>query len=229
MARRRRSTPTPAQIWRILHATSREVRIARREIARLEAESRKRAAEAEEQRRLADEQRRQAEEQRRQAEEQRRREQAERDKEWNDRYNRLAGDADNRWGQLAEGLVHDDLLTLLRDADFDVVFVSSGLESWSQEEHVEYDLVAHGERDAVVVEVKATLRSSDVSRFTKRMDAFRRWRPDLERPRIVGALACLTTKGRAAQAAEAAGFYLIRAVGGTARIVSPQGFRPRLF
>lgn len=226
---RRRSTPTPAQIWRILRATSREVRIARRKIARLEAESRKRASEAEEQRRLADEQRRQAEQQRRQAEEQRRREQAERDKEWNDRYNRLAGDADDRWGQLAERLVHDDLLALLRDADFDVAFVSSELESWSQEEHVEYDLVAHGERDAVVVEVEATLRSADVSRFTKRMDAFRRWRPDLERPRIVGALACLTTKGRAAQAAETAGFYLIRAVGGTARIVSPQGFRPRLF
>ena len=30
---RRRSTPTPAQSWRILHATAREARIARRELA----------------------------------------------------------------------------------------------------------------------------------------------------------------------------------------------------
>ena len=31
--RRQRSTPTPAQIWRILHATTREARVARRELA----------------------------------------------------------------------------------------------------------------------------------------------------------------------------------------------------
>ena len=47
----------------------------------------------------------------------------------------------------------------------------------------EYDLVAVGERDAVVVEVKTTLRRADVTHFTERIGDFREWRSDDARER----------------------------------------------
>ena len=204
MARRRRPTPTPAQIWRILHATAREARIARREyaeamreIARLDAE-RKQAAE-------------------------------ERERDLDRLFRRIGGEVDNRWGRLAEGLVKEDLVKLLRDAGVGVVDARHAV--WVQRggETREYDLVAYGEHDAVVVEVKTNLKSSDVSRFERQMRDFREWRPDYARARIAGAVACLTAEGRAARAAEAAGLYLIQVLGGTARIVNAEGFRPTLF
>ena len=251
MSRRRRSTPTPAQIWRILHATAREARIARREyaeamreIARLDAEHKQ----AEEERRQADEERRQAEEERRQAEAVRRKAEAaqrkrteedrrqaeaarrkERERELDRLFRQIGGEVDNRWGRLAEGLVEEDLVNLLRAAGIGVMEVAHRVRTRRLHEMREYDLVAYGEEDAVVVEVKTNLKSSHVSRFERQMRDFREWRPDYARPRIRGAVACLTTEGRAAWTAEAAGLYLIQVLGGTARIVNAEGFRPTLF
>ena len=68
-----------------------------------------------------------------------------------------------------------------------------------------------------------------MSRFERQMRDFREWRPDYARARIAGAAACRTAEGRAARAAEAAGFYPIQLLGGTARIVNAEGFRPTLF
>ncbi len=124
---RRRSTPTPAQIWRIFHGAAHEARIAKRERAELvrrldrdlaarrkeleeEAAARKKdldekaAALAAEFRR-ADEKRKKADEKRKKADAKRKREQAERDRELDKRFNQLVGEADRRWGKLAEGFV----------------------------------------------------------------------------------------------------------------------------
>ena len=168
---------------------------------------------------------RQADEERKKADEERKRAQAERDRKLDERLNRIAGDGDNRWGRLMEALVEGDLLKLLRDADIEVARVLSQFDT----EWREYDLVAVGESEAVVVEVKTTLGQSDVKRFTERMSDFREWRPDHARPQVRAALAYLTTDWEAARLAEAAGFYLIRAVGSSASIVNGEGFRPRFF
>ena len=148
---------------------------------------------------------------------------------------KIYGEGDNRWGKVIEALVQGNLLTLLREANIGVIEVFSGVRSRRYDivreyDMVrEYDLVAVGESDALVVEVKATLRASDVQRFTGRMRDFREWRPDYARPRVRGALAYLTAQGKAVRRAEAAGFYLIEAVSGTARLVNSEGFEPRIF
>ena len=219
---RRRSTPTPAQIWRILNATAREARVARRELA----EERRRSAKRDRQRK---EEAAALAEKFRKAEVERQRKEAERDRLMERELYKIRGDGDNRWGTLIEALVEGNLLKLLRDANIDVLRVFSGVRSRIYETWREYDLVAVGDGDAVVVEVKTTLRASDVERFTGRIRDFREWRPDHARPRVRGALAYLTAKGNSEQAAEAAGFYLIRAVSGSARLVNSEGFQPRVF
>ena len=160
--------------------------------------------------------------------EERKKEQAERDRVMERELYKIRGDGDNRWGKLIEALVEGNLLKLLRDENVEVIRVFSGVRSRIHETWREYDLVAVGDADAVVVEVKTTLRVSDVAKFTERMGDFREWRPDHARPQVWGALAYLTTKGNAAHA-EDAGFYLIRAVSGSARLVNSEGFEPRRF
>ena len=262
--RRRRSTPTPAQIWRILNATAREARIARREreemarqlvaeaaqrqrereemtrrlareAAQREEVARQLAAEAAQRRKLAAER----EERYRQADDRRKEEEAFTRKlqEKNEGRNRkleremyrLYGEGDNRWGKLIEALVEANLLTLLQDAGIEVEHALSRRRSRIRGIRREYDLVAVGDSDAVVVEVKTTLRTADVARFTERIGSFREWRWDDARERVWGALAYLTSEGDAAQTAEDAGFYLIRAVSGTARLVNSEEFKPRIF
>ena len=166
----------------------------------------------------------------RKAEEKRRREQAERDRAWERRFNKLSGDADNRWGRLAEGFVEEGLLQLLEARGLKIRWVApAGVRGQFRGEEREFDLVAVGEHDTVVVEVKATLKSSDVTAFQKRIREFREFCPSLARDRIRGGLAYLTAGRRATLAGEAAGFYLIRAVDSKPRIVNSDDFRPSSF
>lgn len=216
MSRRRAAVPTPEEIWRILRSVARErrrdERIARRRDRALERRFRReREARERKMERL-------------------REEQAERDRRLEKTLNRIAGDGDHRWGQLMEALVGGDLVRLLRDAGLDVEVLGRDVRSQNREGvWREYDLVAAGRSLTVVVEVKTTLRSKDVTKFVSRLGDFREWRPDYARPRMYGALGYLTAKGEATRAAEAAGFYLIRAVGSNASIVNSEGFEPRLY
>ena len=213
--RRRRSTPTPEQIWRILRASAREAREARREAAELA----KRFQEAEEERRRAEAERKAAWEE----------EEANRDKKLERELYKLHGEGDNRWGRLIEALVQGNVKKMFRDAGIDVEHALAQRRSRIDGIWREYDLVAVGESDAVVVEVKATLRVADVKVFTERIGDFRKWRWDDARPRVWGALAYLSAESNAARAAEEAGFYLIQAVSGSARLVNSDGFEPRVF
>ena len=190
---------------------------------RQEAEDRRRAYEAAAAARSAE--RAERDSALREAEEARREEQARLER----RLNKIAGDADNRWGRLMEALVDGDLMGLLQGAGIEVVEPFGRLRSRIGGVWREYDLAAVGELDVVVVEVKTTLRPSDVQRFTERIADFRRWRPFEARERVWGALAYLGAEGDAIPAAEAAGFYLIRAVGGNARMANSEGFEPRVF
>ena len=230
--RRRRSAPNPQQIWRILNASAREARIARREreemmrqLAREAAERKKEAAEREEHYRQADERRKEEEAFARKLQEKN----EGRNRELEREMYRLYGEGDNRWGKLIEALVEANLLKLLQDAGIEVEHALSRRRSSIRGIWREYDLVAVGDSDAVVVEVKTTLRTADVARFTERIGNFREWRWDDARERVWGALAYLSPEGNAAQAAEDAGFYLIRAVSGSARLVNSEGFTPRVF
>ena len=208
---RPRPAPTPDQIWRILRITAREARAAERRAAAL------------------DEQYRKADEERKKADEERRKAQEERDRTLQATLNRIAGDGDNRFGELMEALIEGNVVPLFRKAGLDVERAFPRVRSRTLDDWREYDVVAVGIRDAVVVEVKTTLRSRDVAQFTERIRDFREWRPDHARPRVWGALAYLSANAAAVRAAETAGFYVIRVVSTTASLVNAEGFEPRVF
>ena len=216
--RRRRSTATPAQIWRILRAAAREAKASERRVAALEEQSRR-----------ADEDRKRADEERRRADEERRKAQEERDRTLQATLNRIAGDGDNRFGELMEALIEGNVVPLFGRVGLDVERAFPRVRSRTRDDWREYDVVAVGRQDAVVVEVKTTLRVRDVPRFIDKIRDFREWRPDHARPRVWGALAYLSSNAAAVRAAEAAGFYVIRVVSTTAGLVNSEGFEPRRF
>lgn len=165
----------------------------------------------------------------RRADEERKRELAKVDRELRATLNRIAGDGDNRFGELMEALVEGRVVPLFREVGLDVERAFPRVRSRTLDDWREYDVVAVGVQDAVVVEVKTTLRSRDVAQFTDRIRDFREWRPDHARPRVWGALAYLSANAAAVRAAEAAGFYVIRVVSTTASLVNSEGFEPRVF
>lgn len=231
--RRRRSDPTPAQIWRVVRALAHEVRAGHRRALAREAAYRQADAErrkkdqAERDRARAQRDREQAQRDREQA--QRDQERAELDRQWQARLNKIAGDGDNRFGELMEALVEGRVVPLFREVGLDVERAFRRVKSMTLDEWREYDVVAVGLEDAVVVEVKTTLRPRDVAKFTDRIRDFREWRPDHARSRVWGALGYLSASPAAVRAAEEAGFYVIRVVSTTAAIVNSEGFEPRVF
>ena len=224
--RRRRSDPTPAQIWRVVRALAREVRAGHRRALAREAAYR-RADEERRKTKQAERDREQAERDREQA--RRDREREELDRQWQARLNKIAGDGDNRFGELMEALVEGRVVPLFRAVGLDVERAFRRVKSIALDEWREYDVVVVGPEDAVVVEVKTTLRPRDVAKFTDRIHDFREWRPDHARPRVWGALGYLSANPEAVRAAEAAGFYVIRVVSTTAELVNSEGFEPRIF
>ena len=121
-------------------------------------------------------------------------------------------------------------MKLLRGAGLDVEFLGERVRTHKLDgECREYDLVAAGKAVVVVVEMQPTLCEADVKSFVSRLGDCREWRPDHARPRMFGALGYVTGRGGATGAAEAPSFYLIRAVGSTASIVTSEGFEPRLY
>ena len=205
---------------------------ARQEEIEAEAKARReqREAEAAERRRELDEQDAMLTKRLKEAAEARRREAAERERKFDRRINQLSGSEDNRWGRLVEALVEGDLVDLLQGAGVAVEELDGRVRvRRATGENREYDFIARGPADAVVVEVKTTLRPEDVRWFLQRMGEFRQWAPRDARDSVWGALAYLTAEDGVVKMAERVGFYLIRAVGPNARVVNTEGFRPRPF
>ena len=122
--RRQRSTPTPAQIWRILHATGREARIPRRELAAERRQIARQEARPEAQRQQEavelDRRFREAEQKRERERAEWEKEEAQRDWKQEREFYRILGDGDSRWGRLIEALAQGNIKTIFRNAGIEV-------------------------------------------------------------------------------------------------------------
>jgi hypothetical protein len=137
------------------------------------------------------------------------------------------GRFDSRWGSFVESLVEGDLVPLLRTRGIEVDTTSRRYKKSRNGEHMEIDILAMNGREAVVVEVKTTLRPEAVNRFVEKLRVFRDWFPDHRGRTIYGAMAYLESSEGVDRYAERQGLFLIRATGSSASIVNAPDFRPR--
>ena len=174
--------------------------------------------------------RRQKEADRRQKEADRRRKEIDRQmKETDRRLKKAEGLFTSQWGKLLESLVEGDLVPLLNDRGIEVETTHQRRKGRMGGEHFEIDIVAVNGREVVVVEVKTTLRSEDVTEFLAKLSVFPDFCKEYRGRRILGAVAYLDTADSVITYAERQGLFVIRATGSSASIVNGPDFEPREF
>ncbi len=149
-------------------------------------------------------------------------------KETDRRLKKAEGLFTTQWGKLMESLVEGDLVPLLRERGIDVTETMQRVTGRRNGEHYEFDIVATNGTEAVVVEVKTTLRPEDVADFLDRMS----WYADRLRSRagqtVYGAVAYLRCDQSVVRYAERKGLFVMRAAGSSASVVNPPDFEPRV-
>ena len=135
----------------------------------------------------------------------------------------------SQWGKLIESLVEGDLVPLLRGYGIDVESTHDNVRGRRNGEHYEYDILAINGEEVVVVEVKTTLRSEDVTHFLGKLPKFTAHEPDYKGKKIFGAVAYLKVDHDVELYAERQGLFVIRATGSSASIINQPDFQPRVF
>ena len=150
-------------------------------------------------------------------------------KETDRRLKKAEGLFTSQWGKLLESLVEGDLVPLLNDRGIVVETTHQRRKGRMGGEHFEIDIVAVNGREVVVVEVKTTLRSEDVTEFLAKLSVFPDFCKEYRGRRILGAVAYLDTAASVITYAERQGLFVIRATGSSASIVNGPDFEPREF
>ncbi len=138
---------------------------------------------------------------------------------------KFIGDTGNRWGKLGENLVKGSLAKRLKERGVKVEAVITN----ARKRGVEFDIIALNGKEAVVVEVKATLDPPDVDKFKKNIGQFKVLWPDFKKKTVYGAMAfLLKSKRKAESLAEKQGFFVISATDDVI-IKNEKSFRPKVF
>ena len=140
----------------------------------------------------------------------------------------------SQWGKLVESLVEGKLVEILNEWGIEVRQTAQRVEVSYMEKNgkiqrKEFDILVVNGTEIVVVEVKTTLRPSDVSYFLEALKGFKKYCPQYKFHAVYGAVAYLRSDAKAASYSEGKGLFVIRATGDSASIVNEKGFKPRVF
>jgi len=135
----------------------------------------------------------------------------------------------SQWGKLMESLVKGDLVRLLRERNIPVERTVQRAHGNYQGTSYEFDIIAVNGREIVIVEVKTTLRPSDVKHFMGKLARAKTWLHEYRDKTIYGAMAYLEADADCDQMALKRGLFVIRATGSSASIINPPGFKPKVF
>ena len=140
----------------------------------------------------------------------------------------------SQWGKLVESLVEGKLVEILNERGIEVRQTAQRVEVSYREkdgkiQRKEFDILAVNGTEIVVVEVKTTLRPSDVSYFLEALKGFKNYCPQYQSHAVYGAVAYLRSDAKAASYSEDKGLFVIRATGDSASIMNEKGFKPRVF
>ncbi len=150
-------------------------------------------------------------------------------KETDKKIKELANLFTTQWGKLVESLVEGELIRLLSDRGIKVESVLQRRRGARNGINYEFDLIAVNTEQIVIVEVKTTLRPDDVKDFIKKLKMAKVFMPEYKQMKIYGAVAFLTANAGSEQMAGKQGLFVIRATGGSSRIINSDDFEPAVF
>ena len=150
-------------------------------------------------------------------------------KETDKKIKELANLFTTQWGKLIESLVEGELIKLLTERGINVESVLQRRRGTRNGENYEFDLIAVNTDEIVIVEVKTTLRPDDVKDFVEKLRKAKVFMPEYKNMKIYGAVAFLTAIAGSEVMAEKQGLFVIRAAGGSSKIINREDFVPVIF
>lgn len=136
---------------------------------------------------------------------------------------------ETQWGRLMESFVEGDLVKILNETGIAVKNTYMNVKSDLEEDRYEYDIVAGNGEEAVVVEVKTTLRVQHINSFLEDIKKFSNRLSVYKGKAIYGAVAYLRAEEEANKYAEKQGLFVIRATGDSASLINKKDFKPKAF
>ncbi len=135
-----------------------------------------------------------------------------------------------QWGKLIEALVKPSALKLFQERGVDVTETHQRVESSREGKQMEIDLLLTNDHEAVVVEVKTTLRVEDVRAFLEDLSEFAFFFPRYKSTKIYGAVAGIQIEEEADKFAYRQGLFVLAGSGeGLVRILNRPEFEPKNF
>ena len=145
---------------------------------------------------------------------------------------KIGGQFNTKWGEVAESLVEGNLTEVLRGQGMDVNQIFPGLQRKSDGVNIdkEYDFLAANGTEAVLVEVKATLTVKKVKDFLRDgLPEFKKYFPAYKNHTLYGAMGYMKASDEARNFAEESGLFVIRAPAGIGVCVNKPHFKPKAF
>ena len=146
-------------------------------------------------------------------------------KETDKQYKKMIGNTGNYWGRLGENLTKGNLAKRLKERGIKVEKVLTRL----KRADLEYDILAVNGKEAVIVEVKASLDSLDVRHFKSNIDQFKKIWPEFKDKILYGAISySIKADKEAVNMAKEEGFFVIAATGDVI-VENAKNFKPKIF
>jgi hypothetical protein len=143
--------------------------------------------------------------------------------------NKLEALFTSQWGKLVESLVEGDLIKLLKEKGIGVERTLQRVRGNHEGMNYEYDIIAVNGSEIVIVEVKTTLRTQDVTDFHEKLWKAKTYMREYQDRKIYGGVAFIQSEGASDRMAEKQGFFVIKATGSSSSIVNQEGFKPNAF
>jgi hypothetical protein len=151
-------------------------------------------------------------------------------KETDKKIKELANLFTGQWGKLIESLVKPSALKLFQERGIKVTETYQRLESYRNGSQMEVDILLANDVEAVVVEVKTTLKVEDVREFLEKLRQFTIFFPRYKGLIIYGGVVGIQIEEDADRFAYRRGLFVLTGSGeGMIRILNDLSFKPQNF
>lgn len=141
--------------------------------------------------------------------------------------NQQIGFLGHRFGEFAEAQVRPAVVRLFQERGVEVERLISNLEVQTGQGGLEIDLLALNGRDVILVEIKSKLTKADVDEHLERLEKFKRFLPEYQNKRILGAVAGMIMAENVDRYAYRKGLFVLALSGDDVVILNDPEFQPQ--
>jgi hypothetical protein len=146
------------------------------------------------------------------------------------RIKELANLFTTQWGKLIEALVEPSCVKLFQDRGVLIEQSFQNVKAKYGKKDMECDIVLVNTTELVVVEVKTTFRPEYVTEFAEKLAMFKKFFPQYNGYKVMGAVASLKYEGQSDKFAYRTGMFVLRSTGeGIIKILNDKKFIPKGF